>query len=85
MQGGEPQPVPHGVVESLVDSADVEGNIDFHYQLREGQALKVIAGPFADLVGQLEWLDDKGRVRVLLELLGGTVRVTLAQTLVAPY
>jgi len=85
MQGGEPQPVPHGVVENLVDSADVEGNIDFHYQLREGQTLRVIAGPFADLVGQLEWLDDKGRVRVLLELMGGTVRVTLAQTLVAPY
>jgi hypothetical protein len=32
----------------------------------------------------LEWLDDRGRVRVLLELMGGTVRVTLAQTLVAP-
>ena len=84
MQGGEPQPVPHGVVENFVDSADAEGNIDFHYQLREGQTLRVMAGPFADLVGQLEWLDDKGRVRVLLELMGGTVRVTLAQTLVAP-
>jgi transcription antitermination factor NusG len=84
MQGGEPQPVPDGVVENFVDSADAEGNIDFHYQLREGQTLRVMAGPFADLVGQLEWLDDKGRVRVLLELMGGTVRVTLAQTLVAP-
>ena len=51
MQGGEPQPAPHGVVESLVDCADAEGNIDFHYQLREGQTLRVIAGPFADLVG----------------------------------
>jgi len=28
MQGGEPQPVPHGVVESLVDCADAEGNIE---------------------------------------------------------
>ena len=31
MQGGEPQPVPQGVVESLVDSTDAEGIIDFHY------------------------------------------------------
>jgi hypothetical protein len=38
--------------------------------LKEGQRLKVTAGPFADLVGQLEWLDDKGRVRLLLELMG---------------
>ena len=35
VQGGEPQPVPHGVVESLVTSADAEGNVDFHNQLRE--------------------------------------------------
>ena len=84
MQGGGPPPVPHGVVESLVESADAEGNIDFHHQLRKGQTIKVMAGPFAELVGQLEWLDDRGRVRVLLELMGGTVRVTLAQTLVAP-
>jgi transcription elongation factor/antiterminator RfaH len=84
MQGGEPQPVPHGVVESLINSADAEGNIQFHYQLKEGQALKITAGPFADLVGTLERLDDHGRVRVLLELMGGPVRVTLRQTLVAP-
>ena len=31
-----------------------------------------------------ERLDDHGRVRVLLELMGGPVRVTLPQTLVAP-
>jgi len=32
--------------------------------------MKVAAGPFADLVGRLERLDDRGRVSVLLELLG---------------
>lgn len=82
--GGEPQPVPHGIVESLIAAADPEGNVQFHFNLREGQAIKVIAGPFANLVGQLERLDDKGRVRVLLELLGGSVRVALPRTLVAP-
>lgn len=84
MQGGEPRPVPHGVVESLINSIDVDGNIQFRYQLKEGQSVKVTVGPFADLVGTLERLDDHGRVRVLLELMGGPVRVTLPQTLVAP-
>jgi transcription antitermination factor NusG len=51
---------------------------------REGQAIKVTAGPFANLVGQLEGMDANGRVRVLLELMGGTVRVALPQTLVVP-
>jgi transcriptional antiterminator RfaH len=84
MYGGEPQPVPHGVVENLVAAADLDGNIRFDVHLKVGQTVKVMAGPFADLVGQLERLDDNGRVRVLLEILGGTVRVALPQKLVAP-
>lgn len=82
--GGEPQPVPPGVVESLVRAADGEGNIRFDFQLKEGQAIKVMAGPFAELVGQLERLDDNGRVKVLLEIMGGPVRVGLPRTLVTP-
>lgn len=84
MSGGEPQPVPHGVVETLILAADLEGNIDFNFRLREGQSVKVTAGPFADLIGTLEKLDEKGRVRVLLELMGGTVRVALPAHFVAP-
>jgi transcriptional antiterminator RfaH len=82
--GGNPQPVPHGVVESLIEAADPGGNIQFDFHLREGQTVRVTAGPFADFVGELEHLDDNGRVRVLLEIMGGRMRVALPQTLVAP-
>jgi transcriptional antiterminator RfaH len=84
MQGGEPQAVPCGVVESIIDAVDADGIIHFDQHLKEGQAIRVMAGPFADLVGQLERLDDNGRVRVLLEILGGKVRVELPRELVAP-
>jgi transcription antitermination factor NusG len=84
MYGGEPQAVPPGVVESLLVAADAQGNIRFDFNLREGQTVKVMAGPFAQLIGQLERLDDSGRVRVLLEILGGKVRVALPRELVAP-
>ena len=50
---------------NLAAAADLEGNIRFDFHLKEGQTVKVMAGPFADLVGQLERLDDNGRVRVL--------------------
>jgi transcription antitermination factor NusG len=83
MYGGEPQAVPQGVVENLIAALDVDGNIRFDTQLKKGQIIKVTAGPFADLVGQLESLDDNGRVRVLLEILGGKVLVDLPQKLVA--
>jgi transcription antitermination factor NusG len=82
MCAGEPQSVPQ--VENLTFAADPSGIVHFDFPLHEGQIVKVTAGPFADFIGRLERLDDKGRVRVLLELLGGTVRVALPQTLVAP-
>jgi transcription elongation factor/antiterminator RfaH len=84
MSGGEPQPVPHGLVESLIRATDAEGNVHFDFALREGQNVKVIAGPFANLIGSLEKLDENGRVRVLLELLGATIPVSLPAHLVAP-
>lgn len=84
MYGGEPQAVPVGVVEKLLSAADSQGNVRFDFHLKEGQAVKVTAGPFAELIGQLERLDDNGRVRVLLEILGGKVRVSLPPGLLAP-
>jgi transcriptional antiterminator RfaH len=44
--------------------------------------VRVSAGPFADLVGRLQQLDDSGRVRILLEVLGGEVPVLLSQNCV---
>ena len=85
MCGGELQPVPHGLVENLMLAADEDGTVHFAYALQQGQRVKVAAGPFADLVGRLERLDDKGRVSVLLELMGGSVRVALPRDLVVPH
>jgi transcriptional antiterminator RfaH len=82
--GGEPQPVPEGVAENLIQATDEDGNVRFDFRLREGQTVKVTAGPFAELVGELEGLDENGRVRVLLEIMGGKVRVALPRVLVAP-
>jgi transcription elongation factor/antiterminator RfaH len=84
MQGGEPLPVPYGVIESLIRAADDGGNVRFDADLREGQRVKVTAGVFAEFIGRLERLDDHGRVRVLLEIMGGKVRVAIPQSLLAP-
>ena len=83
-QGGLPEPVPHELVEKLTSAAEADGVIRFSTGLKEGQTIRVTAGPFAELMGKLERLDDSGRVRVLLEIMGGTVPVVLPETLVVP-
>ena len=84
MRGSEPEPVPRGLVEQLAGAAGADGVVSCGRELKEGQSIRVTAGPFADLVGQLQSLDDSGRVRVLLEIMGGKVRVLLSETLVVP-
>jgi transcription antitermination factor NusG len=84
MQSGEPQPVPVGVVESLISAADEDGHVSFGFVLQEGETVRITAGPFANFVGHLESLDEKGRVKVLLGLMGGDVGVTLSQAMVVP-
>jgi transcription elongation factor/antiterminator RfaH len=84
MRAGEPEPVPHGLVEQLTGATAADGVVRCGPALKEGQTIRVTAGPFAELVGKLESLDDQGRVRVLLEIMGGKIPVLLPETLVAP-
>jgi transcriptional antiterminator RfaH len=76
---GAPEPVPRGLVEQLLAATDAEGIVRLHPNLQNGQMVRVSAGPFANLVGRLQQLDDAGRVRILLEVLGGKVPVLLSQ------
>ncbi|MCW2284307.1 transcriptional antiterminator RfaH [Rhodoblastus acidophilus] len=72
-----PIPVPRGVVETLLDYCDANGVCRFDRDLIEGQSVRIVNGPLAEMVGKLVRLDANGRVRVLLEILGGQVLATL--------
>src|SRR5215467_12917061 len=67
-----PAPVPVGIVESLIGQSDGD-LIQFGASLTEGQSVRLLSGPFADFVGKIERLDDAGRVRVLLKMMGTAV------------
>ncbi len=66
-----PVPVPAGIVEALVGALDDSGLVLLGGDLKPGQAVRVVGGPFAGSLGVLERLDAKGRVRVLLSIMGG--------------
>jgi transcription elongation factor/antiterminator RfaH len=79
-----PVPVPEGVVETLIQNTDEANLTLFSSGLTTGQSVRILSGPFVDFVGTLERLDDAGRVRVLLEMMGTAVPVALRRTAICP-
>jgi len=78
MQGQRPLPAPEGIVEALKENCDAAGVLLWTADLVPGQAVRVLTGPFADLIGELERMTDTGRLRVLLDIMGGRTPVVLA-------
>lgn len=76
-QGEAPLPVTPGVVETLVQSSAVSGELMYEERLSAGDAVRLIAGPFAGNLGMLKSMDSAGRVRLLLELVGGAVTLSV--------
>jgi transcriptional antiterminator RfaH len=79
-----PVPVPEGVVEALIENTDEANMTLFSCGLTTGQSVRILSGPFVDLVGTLERLDAAGRVRVLLDMMGTAVPVALRRTAICP-
>lgn len=75
------QPVPADVMEALLDRCD-QGVVSCTLpDIKPGREVRIISGPFADLLATITSLDDRGRARVLLDMLGNrtAVRIPLAQ------
>ena len=73
MAGEYPLPVPHGLVEDFMKMSDQTGVV--RAALHAGQRVQVLGGPFANLLGTIERMDDRGRAHVLLRLLNSEVPV----------
>jgi transcriptional antiterminator RfaH len=77
MAGELPCPAPHGIVESMLAAADAQGMLQLHSDLKVGAPVRLAAGPFAEQLGILDRLDDSGRIRVLLNMFGRQVVVSV--------
>jgi transcription antitermination factor NusG len=80
----QPIPVPQGIVETLVAATESSGTVRLDTDLEIGQKLRILSGPFAETLCRLVHLDDRGRVRVLLEFMGAEVSARLDRSCVAP-
>ena len=70
MGSDRPLPVPRGIVETLIEASEQDGRVRFEADLSIGQRVTLVSAPFADIIDQLERLDERGRVRILLDMIG---------------
>lgn len=84
MVSGRPVPVPSGIVETLIAASDPAGKVKFAPGIAEGEAVRLVAGPFADCLGVIERLDDAGRVSLLLKIMNREVRVATTHDWLEP-
>lgn len=75
MFNDRPAPLPIGFVEMLMDTVDGDGCVDLNSKLHVGSSVRLRTGPFANLICQLQHVDDNGRVKVLLDVMGRSVSV----------
>jgi len=75
--GDRPLALPSGFVSALKALTVEGGTLSFAPHLKIGEEVKVLSGPFAEKIGVLQRLDDRGRVRVLLELLSTSIPVEM--------
>ncbi len=83
MGAEQPTPVPPGVVEALVASCESREAVRLDDSLEIGQKVRILSGPFAETLCRLAYLDERGRVRVLLEIMGMEVAAHLDRSAIA--
>ena len=80
----QPRSVPPGVVEALIVRTESSGTIRLGRDLEVGERVRILSGPFAETLCRIEHLDDRGRVRVLLEIMGGQVVAQVDRSALSP-
>jgi transcriptional antiterminator RfaH len=83
--GNDPAAVPNGIISALKAREDAKGlvKMDAPPKFAPGDKVRVLAGVFMDSAGVFDGVGDHDRVAILLDMLGGKVRVHLDADMVA--
>ena len=72
-----PQPLPDALMAGLIARCDASGLLSTEDDLAVGDRIRVLSGPFADLVTTIETLSGPERIGVLIDLMGRKVRTSV--------
>lgn len=69
-----PRALPAPFMAGLLARCDAQGVISAPSDMRPGDRIRILAGPFAETIAQIETLETDDRVSILLSLMGREVR-----------
>mgnify|MGYP005742402427 CR=1 FL=1 len=78
-EAGKPVPVPDALMAGLHARCDDHQILQPFDDLQTGASVRMLSGPFADFVGEVEGMVANDCVRLLFELMGQTTRVDVPQ------
>jgi len=80
-----PSPMPRSAMEPILSRCEDGVSKAPCFNFHSGQIVRITRGPFADRIGSVESLDEKGRVRVLLDILGSERSISMDRHSVGLY
>lgn len=81
---GRPQPMPAPAMHALLERCRGDVISGLFAEVEPGQPVRLISGPFANALAQVERLDERGRVHVLLDILGDSLPLRVELSAVGP-
>lgn len=78
LESGRPTPVAPRLVLELRNRMSANGLLQPVADLKTGDLVRVVSGPFYDVLAKIEAVPEQGRIYVLLDLMGRYVKTELA-------
>ena len=73
----KPSEISSDFILALKNRYEINGNPTRKETLTQGDSIKFLAGPFADVIAKVESVDENNRIWVLLEAMGGYRKLKL--------
>lgn len=69
------KPIQNGVIEYLKNRVDLSGKLLPLKELKKGDQVKILKGPFADFISTVEAYESNQRIWVLMDLMGRKTKI----------
>lgn len=77
---GRPTRVAPELIAALLARTDDDGQLKLDGDFQVGDRVRVISGPLADQVAEIETIPERGRIHLFLELMGQYARIALSSS-----